>query len=80
MELGNLGKQIVIISKKAFDRLHFEGFETANRLEYFTKRKARDEKAREEYSNNTRKSGQLTNDVFVIDIIRKGVKNGDSII
>ena len=36
--------------------------------------------AREEYLNNTRKSGQLTNDIFVIDIIRKGLKDGDSII
>lgn len=80
MELGNLGKQIVIISNKAFNRLLFEGFETANKLEYFAKRKARDEKAREEYLNNTRKSGQLTNDIFVIDIIRKGLKDGDSII
>lgn len=80
MELGNLLKQVVIISNKAFDRLHFEGFETANRLEYFTKRKARDEKAREEYLYNTRKSGQLTNDIFVIDIIRKGLKYGDPII
>ena len=80
MELGNLGKQIVIISNKAFNKLHFEGFETANRLEYFTKRKARDEKAREKYLNDTRKSGQLTNDVFVIDIIRKGLKDDDPII
>lgn len=75
MELGNLGKQVVIISNKAYDRLHFESFETANKLEYFAKRKAR-----EEYLNNTRKSGQLTNDIFVIDIIRKGLKDGDSII
>ena len=80
MELGNLGKQVVIISNKAYDMLHFKGFETANKLEYFAKRKVRDEKAREEYLNNTRKSGQLTNDIFVIDIIRKGLKDGDSII
>ncbi len=75
MELGQLGKQVVIVSK-----LHFEGFETADRLEYFTKRKARDEKAREDYFNGTRKSITLTNDIFVVDIIRKGLKDGDSII
>lgn len=80
MKLGTLGKQVVIVSKLAFERLHFEGFETADRLEYFTKRKTRDEKAREDYLKGTRKSVPLTSDIFVIDIIRKGLKDGDSII
>ena len=80
MELGQLGKQIVIVSELAFSKLHFEGFDTADRLEYFTKRKARDEKAREDYLKGTRKSSTLANDVFVVDIMRKGLKDGDSII
>ena len=80
MELGQLGKQVVIVSELAFSKLHFEGFDTADRLEYFTKRKARDEKAREEYLKGTRKSSILANDVFVVDIMRKGLKDGDSII
>lgn len=80
MELGQLGKQVVIISEMAFSKLQFNGFETADKLEYFTKRKARDEKAREDYLKGTRKSTTLTNDLFVIDIIRRGIKDGDSII
>ena len=80
MELGQLGKQVVIVSELAFSKLHFEGFDTADRLEYFTKRKARDEKAREDYVKGTRKSSTLANDVFVVDIMRKGLKDGDSII
>ena len=80
MELGQLGKQVVIVSELAFSKLHFEGFETADRLEYFTKRKARDEKAREDYLKGTRKSATLTNDIFVVDIMRRGLKDGDSII
>ena len=80
MELGWIGKQVVIISKLAFGNLHFEGFETADKLEYYIKRKARDEKAREDYLKGTRKSATLTNDVFVVDIMRKGLKDGDSII
>ena len=80
MELGQLGKQVVIVSELAFSKLHFEGFDTADRLEYFTKRKARDEKAREDYLKGTRKSATLTNDVFVVDIMRRGLKDGDSII
>ena len=80
MELGQLGKQIVIISKLAFSKLQFDGFETADRLEYFTKRKARDEKAREDYLEGTRKGTIIANDLFVIDVIRRGIKDGDSII
>ncbi len=80
MELGQLGKQVVIVSERAFDRLQFEGFESADRLEYFARRKSRDEKAREEYLKRTRKSMALNNDLFVIDIIRKGLKDGDQII
>lgn len=80
MELGQLGKQVVIVSERAFSKLHFEGFETADRFEYFIKRKARDEKAREDYLKGTRKSATLTNDIFVVDIIRKGLKDGDPII
>ncbi len=80
MELGQLGKQVAIVSELAFSKLNFEGFETADRLEYFTKRKARDEKARENYFKGTRKSAIITNDTFVMDIMRKGLKDGDSII
>lgn len=72
MELGQLGKQVVIISKLAFEKLHFEGFETADRLIYYTKRKTRDEKAREDYLKKLKNSKALINDIFMIDIIRKG--------
>ena len=80
MELGQLGKQFVIVNEIAFSKLHFEGYESADRLEYFIRRKARDEKAREDYLKGTRKSATLTDDIFVMDLIRKGLKDGDSII
>ena len=38
------------------------------------------ELTREDYLKGTRKSATLTNDVFVVDIMRKGLKDGDSII
>ncbi len=78
MELGQLGKQVVIISKLAFEKLHFEGFEIADRLIYYTKRKTRDEKAREDYLKRLKNSKALINDIFMIDIIRKGLKDGNS--
>lgn len=75
MELGQLGKQVVIVSELAFSKLYFEGFETDDRLEYFTKRKARDEKVREDYLKGARKSVTLINDIFVVDIMRNGLKD-----
>lgn len=80
MELGQLGKQVVVISQKAYSELNFEGFEVADRLEYFTKRKIRDEKAREEYLTGSMRKAKLQDDLFVIDIIRKGYKDGDPIV
>lgn len=80
MELGELGKQIVIKSRKAFEKLEFEDFETADKLEYYIKRKTRDEKAREEYLKGTIKTTLIDDDLFVMDIIRRRLKNGDKII
>ena len=62
MELGQLGKQVVIVSELAFSKLHFEGFETADRLEYFIKRKARDEKKKKQ--NNLKTMFKTENDQY----------------
>ena len=78
MELGELGKQFVIVSKKAFDRLVYEGYEVSDRLVYYPKRMARDTNARKEYLENTRNAKMKSNDLFVIDIIRRGLKDGDT--
>lgn len=80
MELGELGKQVVIISKKAFSQLKFEGFESVDHLEYFAKRQARDEKAKRDYLKGTIRKEKITDDLFVIDIMRRGLKNGDPIL
>jgi len=80
MELGQLGKQVVIISQNAFDRLIFDGFESADHIEYFAKRKARDDEAKIKYLEGPIRKNSLTNDLFVIDIIRRGIKDGDPIV
>ncbi len=80
MELGQLGKQVVIISKKAFEKLKFEGFETVNHNEYYSKRIARDEKARNNYLQGSIRKDSVADDLFVIDIIRRGLKDGDTIV
>lgn len=78
MELGKLGKQVVIISELAFAELKFEGTEEVETLEYYEKRKSRDVEAKEQYLKNTRNSTSLIDDIFILDIIRRGFKNGDS--
>lgn len=80
MELGRLGEQVVIIGEPAFERLRFEGFETADGLVYRARRRARDEKAREDYLRETGESAALADDIFVLDIIRRGLKDGDPLI
>lgn len=80
MELGELGEQVVIVSRKAYSQLTFLGFEPVDHLEYYAKRKARDQKARNEYLHGDIRKVSLENDMFVIDIIRRGLKYGDEIL
>ena len=80
MSLGELGKQIVIISEKAFSSLKFEGFEAVNHLIYYAKRQLRDKKAKEAYLSGPIRKTAIKSDIFVLDIIRRGLKNDDTIL
>ena len=79
MRLGELGIQIVLKSKKAFDTVKFLSYELAECKEYYVKRVSRDKKARETYLSGHRQN-LVSDGLFVMDIIRKGVKNGDKIL
>ena len=79
MRLGELGIQIVLKSKKAFDMLKYKSYELAECKEYYVKRVSRDKKARETYLSGYRQDLVLDG-LFVMDIIRKGLKNGDKIL
>ena len=79
MHLGELGIQIVLKSKKAFDTVKFICYELAECKEYYVKRVSRDKKARETYLSGHRQN-LVTDGLFVMDIIRKGLKNGDKIL
>ena len=80
MELGQLGKQVVIISEKAFEALEFIDYEHADYKIFYTKRVARDKKAREEYQKTRLTKTTAVNEVYIMDIIRRGLKNGDTIL
>ena len=79
MRLGELGIQIVLKSKKAFDTVKYKSYELAECKEYYVKRVSRDKKARETYLSGHRQS-LVSDGLFVMDIIRKGLKNGDKIL
>ncbi len=79
MRLGELGVQIVLKSKNVFDTIIYVCHEMAECKEYYVKRVSRDKNAREAYLNGSRKQS-ATEGLFVMDIIRKGLKNGDKIL
>ena len=54
MHLGKLGEQIVLKSKKAFDRITFMDSIPAQKEEYFAKKMMHDMEARKAYRNRKR--------------------------
>lgn len=77
MRLGNLGEQIVLISKSAFDNLEFRDHKAVDYLEYYFKRTTRDLKARKDYSDRKNDLEQLKSDIYIIDIMREEMKPDD---
>lgn len=79
MRLGELGIQIVLKSERAFNTVKYISYELAECKEYYVKRVSRDKKARETYLSGHRQN-LVYDGLFVMDIIRKGLKNGDKIL
>ena len=76
MELGNLGTQIVLISKKAFDALTFVSSTKVKRSECLKRKMDRDLKAGREYRKE-RSNPRIKGDINVFDIIDGGFTHGD---
>lgn len=78
MQLGELGEQIVLMSKTAFDKIKFIEYEIADGSIYYTKRMERDSRAKNAYLNNHGSDFEISkNDLFVRDILTEKVKNND---
>ena len=76
MKLGNLGEQVVIKSKKAFNKLKFIGYEKVDSSKYYPLRKERSDNAREAFLSN--KEGIFDkNALYLNEIIREEVKEND---
>ena len=76
MRLGKLGEQIVLKSEKSFSQIRFLGAEPAIAETYYEKKSMRDREARRAY-RQTRKATDGINELFIIDIMREGIRNGD---
>lgn len=76
MRLGNLGEQIVLKSKKAFDIIRFEKSHIADSTLYYPKKQRRDEVARQIYQKET-KNASFKDEIFLIDIMREDWGNKD---
>ena len=73
MKLGNLGEQVAIMSKEAFERLRFVEALPVDGQIYHAKYHLRDDKAREEYAKLTAKMDQKG--TYLIDLIRGNRRN-----
>ena len=75
MMLGELGKQVVLISKKAFEKIKFINYDIVSNNIYYEKRKARDVEARVAFKEELKNDD--VNGIYIRDIIREGIKNDD---
>lgn len=75
MRLGKLGEQVVLKSPKAFNAIQFVSYEIANNVEYYAKRKARDDEAREAFRAELERND--LEGLYMRDILREKVKAND---
>ncbi len=74
MRLGDLGEQFVLKSPKAFEAIRFVSYTAADNRIYYSKRKARDDAAREVYLKELEQDGE---GLYMRDIIREEVREDD---
>ena len=76
MRLGKLGEQVVLKSEKSFSQIRFIDAEAAAAEIYFEKKSIRDRDARRAY-RLSRKEAENINELYMLDIMREGIRNGD---
>lgn len=77
MRLGKLGIQYVLVSQKAFDVLHFVQADPVENSVYYPLHMVRDNKARKAYRSSKVNLQIDSNDIYLMDILRGGIKDGD---
>jgi len=76
MRLGKLGEQVVLKSKKSISQIRFIDAEAAAAEIYFEKKSIRDRDARRAY-RLSRKEAENINELYMLDIMREEIRNGD---
>lgn len=74
MKLGKLGIQFALVSEKAFEQLEYVSSEVIDSQTYHLKFRERDLKARQDYVSSKQST---TSGIFMVDLIRGEIKNGD---
>jgi len=80
LHLGRLGQQVALRTDKAFESLSFIGSEEVTWNEYHPRYVTRDSDARMRWRETVRKAPHAADDLFAVDIIRKGLRHGDKIL
>lgn len=76
MKLGELGEQIVLISRKSFEKIKYLDAILAEGSIYASRAINRDHEARKKYRKETREK-RLADDIFMVDILRGEVAHDD---
>lgn len=77
MRLGNLGEQFVLFSPRAFEKIQFIDAKEALRNKYYVLKIKRDKEARSEYLESDRRPSYSSDELYMLDIMRQGVKPDD---
>ena len=77
MYLGNLGKQYVLKSKRAFSRIKFVESVYVSNKEWYDKKMKRDKQARRQYFDVERNKRQK-GDLYIVQIMDEEMKSNDS--
>ena len=79
LRLGKLGDQIVLISKRAFERIIFKGYYRVSSARYYPSKEMRDTKARDEY-RNLRQKPWSKGEIYLMQIIDREMKRDDLLV
>ena len=77
MYLGKLGEQVVIKSQKAFNSLKYLGSAPVSSSQYYPKRQARDNQARDDFQK-MKSQVSSADAIYMIDILRQKWTNNDT--
>ena len=77
MKLGKLGIQYMLRTEQAFAHLRYVGTQEVDTAVYHAKYLHRDLKARTQYLDSRSQLAVHPDQLYILDIIRGGIKNGD---